>query len=89
MLIPGKHSKFGAKNFNEVCPKTVHNALKWPLQYVNFQNFSGVAYALKLSGAFFFSLTCFKLILPEKNIIGKMSKFGAPFVKEFLITPQT
>ena len=39
--IPMKHSKFGAKNFNKVCPKTVQNALKWPLQYVNFQKFSG------------------------------------------------
>ena len=31
--IPMKHSKFGAKNFNKVCPKTVQNALKWPLGY--------------------------------------------------------
>ena len=39
--IPVKHSKLGAKNFDKVCPKAVQNALKWPLQYVNFQNFSG------------------------------------------------
>ena len=31
--LPVKHSKLGAKkNFNKVCPKTVQNALKWPLQ---------------------------------------------------------
>ena len=27
-----KHSKFGAKTFNKVCPKTDRNALKWSLQ---------------------------------------------------------
>ena len=27
-----KHSKLGAKNFNTVCPKTVQNALQWPLE---------------------------------------------------------
>ena len=41
--IPVKHSKLGAKFFNKVCPKTVQNALKWPLQCVNFQKFSGAA----------------------------------------------
>ena len=39
--IPVKHSKLGAKSFNNVCLTTVENALKWPLQDVNFQNFSG------------------------------------------------
>ena len=38
--IPVKHSNLGTNNFNKVCPKTVQNALKWPLQFVNFQNFS-------------------------------------------------
>ena len=28
-------------NFNKVCPKSVQNVLKWPLQYVNFQTLSG------------------------------------------------
>ena len=36
VLTPVKHSKLGAKNFSKVCRKTVQNALKWPLQYVNF-----------------------------------------------------
>ena len=39
--IPVKHSKLGAKNFNKVFPKSVQNALKWLLQYVNFRKFSG------------------------------------------------
>ena len=30
-------------NFNKVCLKSVQNALKWPLQYMNFQKFSGGA----------------------------------------------
>ena len=41
--IPVKHSKLGAKNFNKVLPKTVQNAQKWPLEYVNIQKFSGGA----------------------------------------------
>ena len=41
--IPVEHSKLGAKTFNEVCPKSVQNALKWLLQCVNFQIFSWVA----------------------------------------------
>ena len=41
--IPMKHSKLGAKDFNKVCPKTVQNALKWPLQYVSSEKFSGKA----------------------------------------------
>ena len=67
-------------NFNKVCPKSVQNALKWPLQYVNFQKFSRVA-SPGPSGAFFFLfLPCFKLILP-KNYARKMLKFGAPSSK--------
>ena len=31
VLTPVKHSKVEAKNFNEVCSKSVQNALKWPL----------------------------------------------------------
>ena len=40
--IPVKHSKLKAKNFNNVCPKTVQNALKWPFySMLIFKNFSG------------------------------------------------
>ena len=48
-----KHSKLGAKNVNEVRPKTVQNAPKWPLQLENFQKISG-EYARGTSGAFLF-----------------------------------
>ena len=87
--IPVKHSKLGATNFNKVFPKSVQNALKWPLQYVNFQKFFGKARCRTLWSLFFCSSTCFKLILPEKNSLEKMLKFGAPSLKNFLITLQT
>ena len=38
-----KHSGLGAQNLNKICPKIVEKVLKWPLQYVNFQKFSGEA----------------------------------------------
>ena len=38
-----KHSKLGAKNLNKICIKIVQKVLKWPLQYANFQKFSGGA----------------------------------------------
>ena len=86
--IPVKHSKLGAKNFNKVSSKSVQIALKWPLQYMNFKNFSG-EHAPGPSGAIFCSSTCFKLILPEKTTLEQMLKFGVLFLKKFLITPQT
>ena len=73
--VPVKHSKIGAKNFNKVCPKAVQNALKWPLQYVNFQKIFGGARPGTLWSLFFPS-TCFKLILPEKTTLKKIWKFG-------------
>ena len=51
--IPVKHSKLGAKSFKKVCPTTVQNGLKWPLQYVNFQKFSGEACPQTLWSLFF------------------------------------
>ena len=38
-----KHSDLGAKNLNKICLKIVQKMLKWPLQCVNFQKFSGGA----------------------------------------------
>ena len=51
--IPVKHSKLGAKNFNKICPKSVQNVLKWKLQYVNLQKFSGGACPRTLCSLFF------------------------------------
>ena len=39
-----KHSDLGAENLNKICLKVVQKVLKWPLQYVNFQKFSGVVF---------------------------------------------
>ena len=36
-----KHSDLGAKNLNKICLKFVQKVLKWPLQFVQFQKFSG------------------------------------------------
>ena len=51
--IPVKHSKLEAKSFNKVCPKTVQNALKWPLQHKNFRKISGGACPRTLWSFFF------------------------------------
>ena len=42
-LDTGDALKIRGKNFNKVCPTTVQNAQKWPLQSVNSQKFSGGA----------------------------------------------
>ena len=52
--IPLKHSNLGAKYFNKICPKPVQNVLKWPLQYMNFQKFSGGSCPRTLWSLFFF-----------------------------------
>ena len=66
--IPVMHSKFGAKNCNKVCPKSVQNALKWLLQYLNFQKFSGAPYAPGPPKVVFFSI-CFKFTLSKKHTL--------------------
>ena len=50
-----KHSDLGAKNLNKICLKFVQKVLKWPLQYVNFQKFSGGAYPRTPLEPFFYS----------------------------------
>ena len=54
--MPVKHLKLGAKNFTKVCPKTVQNALKWPLQHVNLQKYSGVTRPPQTFWSFFLFL---------------------------------
>ena len=79
--LMGKKVKIMGKKFLEVCPKTVQNALKWPLQYVNFQKFSG-EHAPGPPGVFFCSSTCFKLILPEKKYASKNVEIWCPFLEK-------
>ena len=78
--IPVKHSELGAKNFKEVCPKTVENALKWPLLFVNFQKISG-EHARGPSGAFLF-LNLLQIHSAGKTTLEKMSKFEALCLKK-------
>ena len=42
-MILGETLRFGGKTFNKICLKIVQKVLKWPLQYVSFQKFSGGA----------------------------------------------
>ena len=71
------------KNFNKFCQKFIQNALKWLLQYVNFQIFSGGACPQDPLEPFFCcSSTCFKSILPEKTTLEKMLKFRCLFLKK-------
>ena len=60
---------------NKLCPKIVRKALKWPLQYANFQKFLGGACPrspLKL----FLLLKLLEITLPGKDRALKMTKFG-------------
>ena len=62
-----KHLDLGAKNLNKICLKIVQKVLKWPLQYVNFQEFSGRACPRTPLEPFLFS-SCFKIIVAEKKL---------------------
>ena len=79
--IPMKHSKLGAKDFNKVCPKTVQNALKWPLQYVSFEKFSGKACPRTLwSFLFVFQLASNQFC--RKKLRLKNIEMWGPFLKK-------
>ena len=67
--IPVKHSKIGAKNLNKVCRKSVQNALKWPLQYVNFQKNFGEACPRTLWSLFFLFLKLLQINSAGQNQI--------------------
>ena len=72
-----KNLGLGAKSVNKICLKIVQKVLKWPLQYVNFQKFSGRACPRTPIKPFLFSIL-FKMILPEKNMLENMANLGAP-----------
>ena len=76
--IPVKHSKLGATIINKVCPKTVQNALKWPLQKVDFQKFSGRACPRTLWRLFLF-FNLLQLNSAGKKTLEKISKFWCLF----------
>ena len=72
-----KHSELGAKNFNKIRPKIVKQVLKWPLQHVNFQKFSGGACPRTPLEPFLFSI-CIKITLPKKTTLGIYVKMWCP-----------
>ena len=49
-----KHSELGAKSSIKMRLKIVQEVLKWPLQYVNFQKFSGATCPRTSLGSFYF-----------------------------------
>ena len=82
-----KHSKSGAETFSKVCPITVQNALKWPLQTWIFKKFPGNMPPDPLEPFLFLNLLQIDSVgkdYPSKNV-----KILDPFLKKLLITPQT
>ena len=87
--IPEKYSILGAKNVNslsENCSKCTKMAVA-----VGYVKFSKIFQRSMPPDPLepFCSSTCFKLFLPENTTLEKISKFGAPSSKKFVITPQT
>ena len=78
-----KHSELGAKNLNKICLRIVQKVPKWPLQYVNFQKFSGGASHRTPQELFLLSIF-FKIILPKKNTLENMANLGGPSLRKFL-----
>ena len=83
-----KHSKLGAKNMNKLCPKIVRKALKWPLQYANFQKFLGVA-CPRTPLKSFLLLKLLEITLPGKNCGWKSDEIWCPLPEKILNTPLT
>ena len=78
-----KHAKLGAKNMNKLCLKIVQKALKWPLQYANFQNFFGGAFPR-------FPIESFLVLkLLRINSGGKSDEIWCPLPEKILNTPLT
>ena len=72
-----QHSELGSKNFNKIWLKFVQKVLKWPLQYVNFQKFSGGA-CLRTPLQPFFILNMLENNSAEKLPLKYMSNLGSP-----------
>ena len=75
-----KHSELGSKNLNKICPKIVQKVLKWPLHYVNFQNFFRGACTRTPLESFSFSIY-FKTIRREKLRLNIYVQIWCPLPK--------
>ena len=62
---------------NKLCLKIVQTALTWPLQYANFQNFSGGAFPRTPLESFCY-LSCLELTLPGKTALEKSDEIWCP-----------
>ena len=67
---------------NKVYMKIVEKALKWPLQYANFQNFFGGACSRTPLESFLL-LKLLKTNLAGKNYAGKSDKIWCPFPEKY------
>ena len=86
--IIGEALKVIGQNYDKLSLKIVQKAPKWPLQDANFQNFFG-EHAPGPPQSRFWHLSCFKITLPEKIRLKKVTKIDAPTLKKFLNTPLT
>ena len=73
---------------NKLSLKIVQKALKWPLQYANFQTFSGEA-CLRTPPESFLLLKLLKINSAGKTTLEKVTKCGALSRKKILNTPLT
>ena len=72
--VAGEALRIRGKKFKQkICLKIVQNALKWSLQYANFQKFSGRA----CSQTCFLSVNLLQINSAGKDTLEKMSKFNA------------
>ena len=76
-----KHSDLGAKILNKFCLKIIQKVLKWSLQYVNFQKFSGGACPQISLEPFLFSIF-FKMIRLEKKTRLKIWQVWVPLLEK-------
>ena len=73
---------------NKLCLKIVRKALKWSLQYANFQKFLGGA-CPRIPLESFLLLKLFEINCRGKTELEKVTKFGALSLKKILNTPLT
>ena len=71
--IIGKAPKVRGQKYDKLSLKIVQKALKWPLQYANFQKFSGGA-CPRTPLESFLALKLLKIISAGKNTLEKSDK---------------
>ena len=86
--IIGEARKVRGEKYDKLSLKIVQKALKWPLQYANFQKFSGGA-SPRIPLVSLLALKLLKINSAEKTTFEKVSKIGPSSLKKILNTPLT